>query len=448
MNNSPSPLPMADASLRRLLGRWDLTAIGINQVIGGAVFIVPAEIAFRLGPWSPLAVVLVGLATILVGLCFAEVGSRFETTGGVYLYTKAAFGRFAGVEVAWMHWFTRVSGLASLSNGIAITLSPFWPGAAFGRGRMLLITGMTLGLMFVNLVGIRQSSNLLNALTFAKLVPLVGFLLIAVWFIHPRYYPTVTGAGKENVVAATLLLVFTLGGFEVIGVPAGEAKAPRRDVPWALMTTVGGVTLLLTAIQVLLMFTLPDLAHSKIPIADAMQAIVGPPGAFVVAAGAVCSMVGTNAGQILSGSRTLFALAENGELPVFLGRVHPQFRTPFNAIIATAAVALALALSGSFVKMAAISAVARLAAYAATAAATLALRRQDRTRQDRIGGTSIAMFRIPGGPVVPILALATSLLILVGATPEQLGAGAIALAIGALLFALAPRVVRPSEVVP
>ena len=438
---------MADASLRRLLGRWDLTAIGINQVIGGAVFIVPAEIAFRLGPWSPLAVVLVGLSTILVALCFAEVGSRFETTGGVYLYTKAAFGRFAGVEVAWMHWFTRVSGLASLSNGIAITLSPFWPSVAVGRGRMLLITGMILGLTFVNLIGIRQSSNLVNALTFAKLIPLVGFLLIAVWFIHPSYYPTVTGTGKENVVAATLLLVFTVGGFEVIGVPAGEAKAPRRDVPRALMTTVGGVTLLLTSIQVLLMFTLPDLAHSKTPIADAMQTIVGPPGAFVVAAGAVLSMVGTNAGQILSGSRTLFALAENGELPAFLGRVHPRFRTPFNAIIATAAVALVLALSGSFVKMAAISAVARLAAYVMTAAATLALRRRDRTRKDQIGRASSALFRIPGGPVVPILALATSLLILVGATPEQLGAGAIALAIGALLFALAPRGVRAPEVV-
>jgi amino acid transporter len=442
VNSAGSPLPMPGASLRRLLGRWDLTAIGINQVIGGAVFIVPAEIAFRLGPWSPLAVLLVGLSSILVGLCFAEVGSRFETTGGVYLYTKAAFGRFAGVEVAWMHWFTRVSGLASLSNGIAITLSPFWPGVAVGRGRILLITVMILGLMFVNLIGIRQSANLVNALTFAKLVPLVGFLLVAVWFIHPSYYPTLSGTGRENVVAATLLLVFTFGGFEVIGVPAGEAKAPRRDVPRALMTTVGGVTLLLTLIQVLLMFTLPDLAHSQTPIADAMRAIVGPPGAFVVAAGAVFSMVGTNAGQILSGSRTLFALAENGELPAFLGRVHPQFRTPFNAIIATAAVALVLALSGSFVKMAAISAVARLAAYAATAAATLAFRRQDRTNR-----IPAAMFRIPGGSAVPILALATSLVILVDATPEQLGEGAIALAAGALLFALAPRGPRRSEVV-
>jgi len=434
--------PVADASLRRLLGRWDLTAIGINQVIGAAVFLVPAQIAFHLGPWSPLAVLLVGLSTILVGLCFAEVGSRFETTGGAYLYSKAAFGRFVGFEVAWLQWFTRVAGLASVSNGIAITLSAFWPAVASGLGRMLLIGGITLTLMFVNLIGIRQSSNLVNALTLAKLAPLVGFLVIGVWFIHPRYYPPIASVGRENLVAATLLLVFTFGGFDVVGVPAGEAKAPRRDVPIALITTIGGVTLILISIQVLLMFTLPDLAHSKTPIADAMQAITGPAGAYVVATGAVFSMVGNNAGQILSGSRTLFSLAAADELPAFFGRVHPRFKTPSNAIVITTAAALALALSGTFAKMAAISAVARLAAYVATAAATLALRRRDRNH-----GTPAALFKIPGGSAVPILALATCVLMLCGATAEQLTAGAIAVIVGAVLFALAPGPVRTSEVV-
>jgi len=442
VNGVRPPLAMPEATLHRLLGRWDLTAIGINQVIGGAVFLVPAQIAFHLGPWSPLAVLLVGLSSIPVGLCFAEVGSRFETTGGAYLYTKAAFGRFTGLEVAWMQWFTRVTGLASVSNGIAIALSSFWPVVASGPGRILLIAGVTLALMFVNLIGIRQSSNLVNALTVAKLVPLVGFLLIAVWFIHPRYYPAVAGVGRENVVAATLLLVFTFGGFDVIGVPAGEAKTPRRDVPFALMTTIGGVTLLLTAIQVLLMFTLPGLDHSKTPIADVMQVIAGPTGAFVVAAGAAFSMVGNCAGQILCGSRILFSLAESGDLPAFLGRVHPQFKTPFNAIIVTTLAALALALSGSFLRMAAISAVARLAAYAATAAATLALRRRDRTN-----AIPVALFRIPGGSAIPIVALATSVVILGGATPEQWRAAAVALVIGALLFALAPGSGRPSKVV-
>jgi amino acid transporter len=421
------------ASLRRLLGRWDLTAVGINQVIGGAVYLVPAQIAFRLGGWSPLAVILVGVSSMLVGLCFAEMGSRFETTGGAYVYAKAAFGPLAGLEVAWMQWVTRVTSLASVSNGITIAMGSFIPQLGTGVGRILLIFTVVLTLTIVNVLGIRQSSNLVNVLTIGKLVPLLGFIVAAVWYIHPHYYPALAALTTQDMAAAALLLVFTLGGFDVIGVPAGEATAPRRDVPFALITTIAAVTLILTSIQLLLMFTLPDLAHSGTPIADEAKNMAGAAGAFLIAAGSVASMAGNNAGQILSGSRTLFSLAEGGELPGFLATVDRRYGTPVNAIIVTTAIALVLALSGSFVKMAAISAVARLTAYSATAAATLALRRKDLTE-----GSQPAAFTIPGGPAVPILALATCLAILAGATREQLGAGAIALVAGAVLFFLGP----------
>src|ERR1051325_77283 len=78
-------------TLRRLLGKWDLTAIGINQVIGSAVFLMPSQVAAQVGNWSPIAFLLAGLASLLVALCFAEASSRFETTGGPYLYTRTAF---------------------------------------------------------------------------------------------------------------------------------------------------------------------------------------------------------------------------------------------------------------------------------------------------------------------------------------------------------------------
>jgi amino acid transporter len=420
------------AALRRSLGRWDLTAIGINQVIGGAVFLVPAEIALRLGGWSPLAVLLIGVSSMLVGLCFAEAGSRFETTGGAYLYARAAFGRFIGLEVAWMQWFTRVASLAAVSNGIAIALSPFFPALAGGPGRTLLILGVILSLTAANLVGIRQSSNLVNALTIAKLLPLLGFIAIAFFHIRPRLYPPATSVDSGNMAAAALLLVFTFGGFDAIGVPAGEARAPRRDVPFASIATIAAVTLILTLIEALLMLTLPDLAHSNTPIADAARNFAGPAGFRIVAAGAVLSMIGNNGGQILSGSRTLFSLAETGDLPRILARVHPRFGTPAIAILATTAASLTLALSGSFVRMAAISAIARLTAYSATAAAVLVLR-----RRERAGQVPVATFRVPGGAFVPVLALVGCLLVLGGATREQLSAGALALAAGAVLYGIA-----------
>ena len=119
--------PAPALTLRRELGKWDLTAIGINQVIGSAIFILPSQVAAQIGNWSPIAFLAIGLASLLVALCFAEVGSRFERTGGPYLYTRAAFGRFVGFEVGWMQWFTRVTSQASVVNAIALALGFYWP---------------------------------------------------------------------------------------------------------------------------------------------------------------------------------------------------------------------------------------------------------------------------------------------------------------------------------
>jgi amino acid transporter len=270
----------------------------------------------------------------------------------------------------------------------------------------------------------------------------VGFILVAFWYIHPRYYPPLTGVTPGNLSAAALLLVFTFGGFDVIGVPAGEASAPRRDVPFALIATIAIVTLILTLIQALLILTLPDVAHSNTPVADAARIFAGPAGALVVVVGAVLSMIGNNEGQILSGSRTLFSLAENGDLPRILGRLHPRYGTPSYAIVATTAAALVLALSGTFVKMAAVSAIARLTAYVATAASVLALRRRDRTEE-----SPAAMFKVSGGPLVPILALVGCLSILGGATREQLSVGAVAMAAGAVLYVVTLYSGRPPQIV-
>ena len=102
---------MSATGLRRALTRWDLTALGINQVLGGAVFLMPALVAAQLGNWSIWAVPLVGLLAMCVALCFAEAGSRFDGTGGAALYVHEAFGRFAGFEVGWMLWVVRTHEL-------------------------------------------------------------------------------------------------------------------------------------------------------------------------------------------------------------------------------------------------------------------------------------------------------------------------------------------------
>src|SRR2546428_10976536 len=94
-------------TLRRALGRWDLTAIGVSQVIGGAIFLMPSQVAAQIGGWSPVGFVVMGLASLTVALCFAEVGRRFGGTCGPDFYTRAAVGRGVAFLVGWVRWFTR-----------------------------------------------------------------------------------------------------------------------------------------------------------------------------------------------------------------------------------------------------------------------------------------------------------------------------------------------------
>lgn len=421
--------------LRRALGRWDLTAIGINQVIGGAIFLIPAQIAAEIGTWSVVGFLAIGFASLIVALCFAEVGSRFDTTGGPLLYARAAFGRFTGFEVGWMQWFTRASSHASVMSGIALALGYYWPGLAAGTGRTILFVALTSALAAINVRGIRQSALVVNTLTVGKLVPLAVFVGAGVFAIHP---PTLLQGPPEvtvaNAAAAALLMIFMFGGYDVIAVPGGEAVNPRRDVPFALVATILAVTLVMTLTQVVTQGTLADVASRRTPVADAAQLFLGPLGALMIGVGSVISMLGNNAGQVLTGSRMLFALAEGGDLPAFFGRIHPRYRTPSNAIVFTSAVALVLALTGSFVKLAIVSAVARLVIYTSTCAATLVLRQERFAERVRP-----ATFVAPLGPLIPVLGVVLSLAVLAGASREQLVGGAAALAAGAILYALAGR---------
>src|SRR6188474_205623 len=230
---------MAGASeapaLRRALGKWDLTAIGVNQVIGSAIFLLPSQVAVEIGPWGPLAFMAIGLLSISIALCFAEAGSRFETTGGPYLPARAAFGRFVGFEVGWMMWFARVTSHASVVNGLTLALALYWPPLAEGIPRAATITALTVVLTWINVRGIKQSSWFVNALTIGKLLPLAIFIIGGIWFIDPSHFANMPDVGRIPVQQALILLLLAYGAYELTGVLAGQASNPRKDVPFAFV---------------------------------------------------------------------------------------------------------------------------------------------------------------------------------------------------------------------
>lgn len=413
--------------LQRVLGRWDLTAVGVNQVIGSGIFVLPASVAALVGAAASLGpFVLAAVANILIVLCFAAAATRFTHAGGPYLYASAAFGPFAGFQLAWMLWLTRVSSQAALANAMALYAGYFWEGAREGLPRVLLVSATILVLAAINLAGVRYGSLAINLFTVSKLLPLAVFVLAAVWFVDFRAFAGASLQISAGTGEAVLLLMFAFGGYELVTLPAGEARSPRRDIPQALVLTIVSISVIYLVVQAVTVGTLPEVATSATPIADAAARVLGPGAAALIAVGALIAIAGSNAGSMLAGPRITYAMGERRQLPAIMAHVHARFRTPDVSISVFAAVALALALSGSFEQMAKVSALARLLVYVGTCAAVMVLRRRP--------ALSAAAFRLPGGDAIPLAALAAALAIIAGADTGSLVAGAIALVGGSLLY--------------
>ena len=427
-------------TLRRALGRWDLTALGVNQVIGGAIFLWPAQVAAQIGAWSPIGFILIGFLSLSVALCFAELSSRVDATGGPYLYTRAAFGDFVGFEIGWMQWFSRATSQASIMAATAVALGYYWPALTAGWLRAAFLVALTIAFGWINVRGVRQGSLVVNVMTVGKLAPLAVFIIIGLAHVQAARLTTLPPITLQQSLAAGLLLIFIYGGYEVVPVPAGESLDPQRDVPFAMVATIVSVMIVMTLTQIVAQGVLADVADHATPIADAAAAFLGASGALLIGIGSVVSMTGNNAGQVLSGSRMIFALAEQRQLPALLARIHPTYRTPANAIIFTSAVALMLALSGSFAQIALVSALARLLMYAGSAAATLRLRSPRFEHVAKAAG-----FTAPFGPLTPIVAIGVCAVLAAGATRQQLLGGALALVAGAALYAVSGKTESPID---
>lgn len=407
-------------------------------MIGSGVYLLPAAAAALLGPASLWAVLLAGFAVLLLVLCFAEAGSHFDEPGSAYVYTREAFGDFVGFEVGWMTWLARIASVASLSNGFAQALTFLWPDAGAGVPRVLVLT-LSLGLfVWVNVVGVQYGARVAVGLTIAKILPLLFFVAIGFWAIDWSLVTPMSAPGTGGLAEAATLLLFAYAGFENTAAAAGEFRDPKRDVPFALLTMILVVTLLYTLVQLVALGTLPDLATRQegAPLADSAALLVGAWAGLIMTVGAVISIEGNVGSSLLNGPRYLYALAKDGYGPALLARVHPRYRTPAPAIVTQGGLALALALSGSFTQLAMLSIVARLATYIGTAAAVPVLRRRL--------GMKPGAFVVPGGPVIPVLALLLCLAFLASATADNLVAGAIGLAVGVAIY-LTRRATTPRE---
>jgi amino acid transporter len=420
--------------LLRAVSRWQIVALSVNDVIGSGVYLIlPVAAALLLGPASVWAILAAGFAVLLLVLCFAEASSLFDRPGGAIVYTQAAFGDFVGFEVGWMTWIARISSIAGLSVFFARAVGYLWPAAKSGVGQWATIVLPLLVLTWINVRGVKSGARTAVVLAWGKVLPLVLFVAVGLFFVDwGRVFP-VPMPERANFMKAALLVLFAYAGFENTPAPAGEFLNPKRDVPFALIMQIGIVTAIYTAVQLVAIGTVPNLGASPTPLADAAAMMLGPVGGLILTLGAVLSVLGTNNNTVLAGPRYLYALAQMGKLPPVFAKIHPRFRTPHVAILTQTGVALLLMLTGTAEELAVLSAIARLATYIGTAAAVPVLRR-------KLPATPRTI-RLPGGPLIPIAALAICVLFLSAAEKKSWIAGGIALAVGALIY-LVPRGAR------
>lgn len=416
------------SNLARPVGLFSLTAIALNGVVGAAIFVLPTTVARILGTASPLAYLIAWLATTLVGLCFAELGSLFESTGGPYIYAKKAFGNFIGFEVGWMFLFARLTAVAFVCSGFTAYLGYFWPQVSSGPGRVIVITLVIVVFAATNLRGVRYGAWLVNVLTVGKLLPLLVFIFVGLFFVDGRSYslfafPEVGSLGK-----ASLVLIFAFGGFEFASVPSGEVINPRRNTPISMLTAITLAAVIYVLVQIVALSTLPGLSSAGAPLASAAQRFLGPMGGAVLALGAILSAAGTSSAILLVGPRMLYALAREGQLSAVFARVHRSYRTPHISIAVFAILAWALAMYSNLAELAALSGIVRLSYYVSTCLAVPVLRRT--MPQSEINHR----FSLPGGSLVPALGVLVCLGLLAGSSKNQAIVGAITLLLGAMVY--------------
>jgi APA family basic amino acid/polyamine antiporter len=387
-------------SLVRAMGTFGLAAAIINITIGGGIFRLPANVASSLGAAAPIAYLVCAAAMALIVRCIAVAGSRVSLTGGPYAYVGTAFGPYAGFISGVLLWMLGTFAGAAVATVFASSVG-LLIGGLTGRGMeiAILISAFAFWVV-VNLRGVGLGARLNSVATVAKLLPLLLIGVGGLFFVQPENLSWVTTPAAADIARTSLLLIFAFAGLEVALVPSGEVRDTERTVPRAIALAMIGITALYIALQVSAQGILgSQLAQSQVsPLADAAGASFGGWARTLLLAGASISMFGYVGGMTLSVPRMVYAFARDGFLPRMFAEVDPTHHVPRLAIVAQSVLVVALAITGTFERLAILANVSALALYF---------------------GCALAAWRLTRRPIVPVLACAVIVWLLTGLTRDE-----------------------------
>jgi amino acid transporter len=420
--------------LERVIGVGGLTGSAINCIVGSGIFGLPGLAAALLGPAAVLAYLLCVVLIALVGLCLAEVGSRVTGAGGLYAYVTESFGPVVGGIAGTLLWLTNsVAANAAVANLLADTLAAAWPVAAASGVRTMILVGVYATLAFVNVRGARAGARLSIGMAVIKLAPLVLLVVAGAVALRGSNLQWTGLPGGTAVGQGAVLVFFAFMGIESALNASGEVSDPTRTIPRAIFLALTLVAALYIGLQIVAQGVLGGgLPNAPAPLVATATVLFGPWGTRLLVATTVLSTAGLLSADLLCSPRNLHALSTRRQLPARLAAVHPRFKTPAVAVTSYAVMCALVAWSGSFRQLVIMSTAGTLVLYLLCCLGLFRLR----ARNVAASGTP---FRAPGGPVVPLAAIAIIIWMLSTLAWTELAATALLVIVSGVGYALLER---------
>ena len=443
--------------LRRILGPVSLSSLGIGSTIGAGIFVLTGLAAHdKAGPALILSYVVSGVACLFAALCYAELASMVPVAGSSYTYAYATMGELfawiigwdlvleyavaaATVANGWSEYFSSFLSVFGLNLPMFIAKAPFDYNPELGRlvatGAVMdlpaiLVTGLITLLL---VIGIRESARANNLMVGIKITVILFVIAVGAFYVKPEnWHPFApfgytgisffghtlfgkTGAGGEplGMLAGASIVFFSYIGFESVSTHAEEARNPQKDVPVGLIASLIVCTLLYIGVAVVLSGMVPnERININAPVADAFKQVGLGWAQFIISFAALAGITSVLLVTILSQARILLAIARDGLLPTsFFGAVHPRFRTPWKATIATGIFVGVLSAFVPLRILAELVNIGTLLAFVIVCVAVMLMR--------RLNPGAKRPFRTPWVPVVPVLGAAFCLLLMFSLPAEN-----------------------------
>jgi APA family basic amino acid/polyamine antiporter len=408
----------SEHQLKRSLGLWSATAISVGATIGAGIFVVIGIVAGLAGSALVVSMVLAGIIALLTALSFAQLAAWQPVEGSVYQWTRQLVSPSAGFLTGWMWMVSNTFGGATVALGFAYYLESAFPGLPSN----IVAAVMCLGFMALNLVGIRHSAWLNNALVAINLAVLAFFVAFGTLFLNTsNFVPFNPLSG--GVFMGAFFIFFAYGGFARVAVVAEEVKDAKRIVPKAILLSLGisMVFYILVGVVAVGLVGADVLGASNSPLTAAVSATNSTLAIQVLTVGGLVATAGVLLTSVLGVSRVAFAMAREKDLPQALGKIHPRFGTPVWSILFVGFLMTTLALFMPLLHVAAVSTFALLFYYSWANVCAFKLKAENRLYPRAISAVGLALCLV-------------LLVVVVFANWDAFVVGVVCLAIGAAVY--------------